>query len=339
MKSRVVSVSSLAIAMIVLAGGCQSSRLNMPGLAFWKSNDRLAPEYIEPPSHQFNPGDTALVDTRNATEKKANIDSGDGPPARPSPSKSANGSLEAFAADVDRSWEQLAEQTRASADKHSDAMNQAMVDMGNISKPPLANGGSQNMDFAGTSPSRGTSTAPPMSETRTGNEIQRTPVSSAALQPGPGTTSTYERIASQTLSPLTPATSSTSVAIPPPPGSPMSASTGAQDNSSLAGSTASPTYGSTPYPAFQPRSDMTASAANGDTSVSTTASGKNSSMSTSLNVLASTSGMVPSSGIPSMLSLSGQGTYAPGSVRRPDPIKPESMSAPHTAAGGGEFRR
>ena len=47
--------------IVVSFSGCQAGKLNMQQLAFWKKNDTLDSRYIEPPSHQLTPSDTRVA--------------------------------------------------------------------------------------------------------------------------------------------------------------------------------------------------------------------------------------------------------------------------------------
>ncbi len=343
MTLRIVSTMSLAAAILVGLSGCQSGKLNMPGLAFWKKNDRLSPEYIEPPSHNFTPGETDIadsVDVEIGTED-------DGPPKRPVVSaEQSSESLESFAAEVNRSWEQLAEQTQGNAAEHAGTVKQAMVDRDNISMPPTREVGPA--DFANPlaprqAPGGGGQFA-------AGSAEAESPSSAAGFQP----TTNYEKLAAQTMgssrpapryemspatqaqngsgSPLVPQAVSPAETVPQgvdETGSMLNPYSGAASEADIASSPisapAQPQYETTPYKPFGSgaTSEMAAPSA------------------TTSQQLANNS-MTPSvspNEIPSMLQLSGQGSYAPGSVRRPEPIQPESMTVPRTATGGGSFQR
>jgi hypothetical protein len=344
--------------LLILLTGCQAGKFRLPGMALLGKNDRLSPEYIEPPSLQFDPGDSEIAEV-NIEEGTPSDDSG--PPRRP------DQSLEAFAADVNRSWEKLAEQTESSVAEHAESVNQAMVDLANVSVPP--NAGAMSPDSA-------SEPAPDKSFERNSNDFQ--PGSAASTSVASGATN-YERLAQNTLAPLTPATPSGAASglasrqdmasAPVPESNPgqfkPDASTAPSDswppgmaakstdipgsdggvrmqnpyianqaktstgNTPTADSQASPQskYETTPYPPFQPRADLV------DTTVPDDGSGVE-------NVSATTDGNAApgASRIPAMLDLSGQASYAPGSVRRPDPVQPEEVEVISTA-GGGAFRR
>lgn len=348
MTLRIVSTMSLAAVILIGLSGCQSGKLNMPGLAFWKKNDRLSPEYIEPPSHNFTPGETDIadsVDVEIGTEE-------DGPPKRPIVSaEQSSESLESFAAEVNRSWEQLAEKSQEDGADHAGTVKQAMVDQDHVSMPPTREVGPA--DFANPlaprqAPGGGGQFA-------AGSAEAENPSSASGFQPA----TNYEKLAAQTMgssrpapryemspaalsqngsgSPLVPETVNSPETVPNEAGenvrmlNPYSGPAGDADIASSpisapASSTpAQPQYETTPYKPFG--SDAATEMA--DPSATTSPQLADNSMTPSAS---------PGE-IPSMLQLSGQGSYAPGSVRRPEPIQPESMTVPHTATGGGSFQR
>ncbi len=328
MKFRTVTALSLA-AMVIGSSGCQSGKLNMPGLAFWKKNDRLSPEYIEPPSHNFTPGETALADTSDEPASQ------DGPPSRPGKTELASESIESFAAEVNRSWEQLAEKTQASAAEHAGSVSEAMVDLENVSMPPTG-----PMDVASSA-----SPLVPRQVPEGAGQPESRGTGDNQFQPyTPAPTTNYERLAARTLAPrqevpryaesppmasqsapdasLTPMASADIAAVETTPVGSGDAirmrnphSTTSPDSTASDVTAEQPRYESTPYQPFQPRATEMADAAGPVTD--------------SPSSLAS---------IPATLQLSGQGSYAPGSVRRPDPIQPENLTIPKTA-GGGSFQR
>lgn len=317
---------------IIFTSGCQTGRLNMPSLAFWKNNDTLSADYIEPPSHQFEPGSAAVAKSAaDKTTGASSIDSGDGPPVKPQTAERNAETMESFAADVNRSWEQLAEQTRANAERHSEELNQAMVDMANATRSPVASTPPDSTAAAPpTRPAGAYASSAPPSSNASGNDFAPNPALAQA-KPSGGQTA-YERLASQTLSPLTPVSPSSVPANPAPQATAQnSAATMTSDaaSSPLATAPVRPSYDSTPYPAFQPRDPL-------DEQTIATSPAVPAGPTTTAPPATATSS---TGSIPSTLALSGQATYAPGSIRRPEPSTLAPSTVPHTAAGGGDFRR
>lgn len=344
----------------------------MQKLAFWKSNDKLDAEYLEPPSHQFTPERTAVADSVSRLKK------GDGPPTRPQTASADNPSLDKFAEEVNRSLEELSEKTKATAQQSQNDVNRALVDTDNVSMPPTRQSGD---DYKKPLTPRYLSSGNsyPSSSTSTDNEASSgsfTPLAPKSSTPPPSTR--YEQLAQSTmpaLSPLQPATKTstagsgdfvpstgampkvttprTPVALQTPstlaqvPGSgeelsrmqnpytpglqpidtqatPMSGQFTTNNSTASTGNVVTQ-YDSTPYKPFVPRNEM---APQSSTNSNVMQAGNATSENRSTQVAQ----------IPATLQLSGQGTYAPGSVRRPSPLQPETMTAvPQT--GGGSFLR
>jgi hypothetical protein len=364
MKFRIACLTMPATILLIVATGCQSSRFSMPKLAFWKNNDQLASEYIEPPSHQFTPERTASAD------KESTLDTGDGPPTRPKTASTSGPSIDSFAEEVNRSWAQLEAKTQ----KKSNEVNQALVDTNNISLPPTGQGSedlkqplmprylkSDDRALAAKSAAESTGnlagdgTFAPMPASKSSpatryEQLAGTTMSGpSTLQPAPATSpgGRSEFSAESGFQPVA-MTSRPSVAMEPQgrtaepapfndssrfenpympqlqaeksPTSPVSAPN--TPKSLASAKPADPVYQSTPYKPFTALADS-ATGSSPDTPVTENASG-------TTNNPPNTPRLAQ---MPLSLQLSGQGTYAPGSVRRPDSLS----TAPQS--GGGSFLR
>jgi hypothetical protein len=339
MRFRIVCFWLSVTCVISFASGCQSGKFNM----------------------------------QNSVSK---LEKGDGPPTRPTTASVDNPSLDAFEGELNRSLEELSDKTKSTAQQTQNDVNRALVDTANVSMPPTReNGDDLKKTSTPRYMSSGNSYASNSASTdNTANSGSFTPL---APKPTTQPATRYEQLAQSSmpvLSPLQPAVTSTTgsgdfvpsngpmpkMTTPRTPAALQTPSTFAQvpgsgeelsrmqnpytpgiqpmdtqaspvpgqysNNSSMA-STGNPAtqYDSTPYKPFVSRNDM----APPSTSHSGVMQAGNSTSENRSNQVAQ---------IPATLQLSGQGTYAPGSVRRPSPLQPESMTAV-PQSGGGSFMR
>ncbi len=299
------SLAIIGLAMLVLSG-CQSGKLAMPKLAFWKNDaESLDDDYIEPPSHQFSPAkdeDSALAATDDISE----------PPLKPT----GKGSLDSFEEDLAETYKQL--QAQRTTPKTSPLSSSS-----NANRPDPTKGYASNTP---TKPKYGS--APPYSGFQT-----KTPSSTSnnsTFSPG---TSSYEKIAKQSfapgnpskLSPLTPrsgtATTTGTVTTMNPQQdpakriqnpylqTPIADPIGTKPDNSVDAPASYEQYPSTPYKPFQPRNTSTP-----DSGAQTTPQPTKQSP-------------VSNVGLPPSLTR-GQGTYAPGSVKAPQPFQPNQVTVP-----------
>ena len=371
MRFRIVCFWLSVTCVISFATGCQSSKFNMQKLAFWKNNDKLDAEYLEPPSHQFTPERTAVADSVSRLNK------GEGPPTRPKTASVDNPSLDAFAEEVNRSLEELSDKTKSTAQQSQNDVNRALVDTANVSMPPtrqndddykkpltpryLSSGNSYPSSDAATSSEASTgnftplapkSTTPP--STRYEQLAQSSMPALSPLQPvaKSGTAGTGDFVPSTgsmpvVTTPRTPVALQTPSSLAQVPGSggelsrmqnlytpglqpidtqatPMAGQF--TNNNPMASTGNSGTqYDSTPYKPFVSRNEL---AAQSSTNSNVMQAGNSTSENRSNQVAQ----------IPATLQLSGQGTYAPGSVRRPSPLQPETMTAVPQSSGGSFMR-
>jgi hypothetical protein len=325
--------------LIVASTGCQVGKSPVGNFAWWKKDDTLASRYIEPPSHQFTPSESAVVS-----------DDPDLPPLPPDIEKT----VETFEEDVARSYRELARQAGQISDKALDPVREATD---KLEKLAVASDSAANSsEFLNPLVPRSVDS---------GGVTNDDPQAKAAMseQPASGVSSTsnefqpyratprYEQLAQQTLQPLDPGAlqaaepqrSSTAAPLQPYPSgdsspagefvvpdpgtfSPSWANSQATPLSPSRPEAAAATadsqqvnyeYPSTPFPEFQPRMDEP-----GDTPQTLTQ-----------GAATTTSSGLNSSGLE--LQLQGQGSYAPGSIRTPDPIDPGQLRLPMNVDGSG----
>lgn len=77
--------------------GCQIGKPSLGSLTWWKKNDELASKYVEPPSHQFSPSESAIVS-----------DDPNLPPLPPDIEKT----VDSFQQEIDRSYRELAKDSQ-----------------------------------------------------------------------------------------------------------------------------------------------------------------------------------------------------------------------------------
>lgn len=341
MKYRAVFGCLLSTITIVGLSGCQAGKLNMPNLAFWNKNDQLASEYVEPPSHNFTPGDTELAAT------SAPADNGQGPPARPE-SAVESPSLEAFAEKVNQSLDQLEPPAGNPAPVSTFATADPVAPSSQATAPPTGDTGfsaplvpRKVSRFANQLSPSGSGGPSPADDQ---NRFQPGPVNSPPL-------TNYERLAASTLSGPPPVSeppvsrgelpeglsSNVPEALQAPPLKPESrplAEQAVEMQNPYAGpprQAAAPggspsAYATTPYKSFNslnPETDQQIAPQNPEIAPQNP-----------VNEAPAN----PGDTVPATLRLSGQGSYAPGSIRRPDPVQPTTPQVPRTA-GGGEFRQ
>ncbi len=326
MRFRIVCFWLSVACVISFATGCQSSKFNMQKLAFWKNNDKLDSEYIEPPSQKFTPERTAVA------ESASRLDQGEGPPVRPETASTNNESLDAFADEVNRSWEELAEKSQSTTEQAAKSVNRALVDTANVSMPPAR----QNSDdLKQPSTPRYISSGSSGLSNNSSSKFEPNKGSFSPLAPkaSPAPSARYEQLAQSTMptmptmSPLQPSVTNTigTGDFAPSSGSMLTQASPVPgqfnpNNATVSNGATGSQYESTPYKPFTSRNES----ASQNIMQASNATGENR--------------LTQVSQIPVTLQLSGQGTYAPGSVRRPSPLQPENLTAlPQT--GGGSFMR
>ena len=326
--------------LIVSLSGCQAGKSPLGNLAWWQKNDTLASEYIEPPSHQYTPTDSAVVS-----------DDSDLPPLPPDIEKT----VDSFEKDVARSYRELSRQSDKSLDRTSSAARDVAVDTRNVDRSPayeMPTTGASNPLTPLIRPSERFASkpeTPPESEPRL---PIRTPYgseqdSSTFSPDGQGRTQ-YEKIAGQTLQPFattqagsfdasrpeakipdfSPSVSS-DIAFQPPTSSRTDGNGGFSESlnpattsrtTESAAEQASQNYPATSYQSFEPR------VKEADTQPVP-------SFIPDLSATIPQNNLAPASASGMSLQLQGQGSYAPGSVRAPNPINPAQLTLPISQPG------
>lgn len=394
MKSTFVPGWLIASCLLVTFAGCQLGKSPLSSLAWWQKEDTLASKYVEPPSHQFTPSDSAVVS-----------DDPDLPPLPPDIDKT----VDSFEEDIARSYRDLARQSENEAKSIASRTREVQVDTRNISAPPTRPPSSADFSNPLTPRASERYSANPDSSFGQGsqsrNSISKTasPSNKNDFMPSSGSESPgmtqYERMAQQSLqpkqgsttrSPLTPSRtaqpsgqsplqpSNGSDFRPPSTSPPSSSSSSGSFQPASSGSFQPMTprqpvqpistpraltppaersqstneYPTTPYQSFQPRVDDVKQQSNqfvpgatspgsgnsspsfgssskgtpGVTDATKAPSGSFASGTTNGNFNAAKPAGQTANGL--SLNLQGQGSYAPGSVRRPDAINPEKLELP-----------
>lgn len=342
--------------LFVALTGCQMGKSPLASLAWWQKDDELASRYIEPPSHQFTPSDSAVVS-----------DDPNLPPLPPDIEKT----VDSFEQEVARSYRELARESEKAGDRLVGTAREVKEESKNMlmpaeRKPPTS------ADFANP-------LTPRPSERYALNESA--PKSSNSLQPKPtGTSGTggfqpdgmtqYEKLAQQSLQPKDPGTFSPSrpearlpnASLPMKRGNkndfaftPKSPANKIDTTTPLQPSRPNKQpvteaqqvnfeYPSTPYQSFQPRGKNTTStnASQMPNPASLTEQLVDTDSDSASNVVDATKDAVgnlvpdlsPKAPAGLSLQLQGQGSYAPGSIRAPNPIDPAELVLPPATGSG-----
>ncbi|MGI9518992.1 MAG: hypothetical protein ACR2NP_18210 [Pirellulaceae bacterium] len=337
----------------------------MNSLAFWRQNDRLGSEYIEPPAHQFSPSQTEMASTSN----DAAGDDDSLPPLPPNVDRT----MESFEQEVTDTYRQLAQQNQATGDRKATPIQPVDVDTSHVSSPP-ANFGSSDFSSPLTPRTVENDTAAVSTPATPANSNDFMP-DSASLAGISGNTQ-YERLAQQMLepakppaptnqppaampvvrspempNPLTPAHGGgefAATASQPAPGAqrvqnpyasnaataqPLQPRTETPIGTQAAQPPAEPAavqinfdqYPTTPYRSFESGTQTTAPA-------DRMAAIPSPEPATMPGAPATSSSM--GTGSPLSLQIQGQGTYAPGSVRTPAALNPAELQLPQSVPGG-----
>lgn len=107
--------------LVINLTGCQIGKPSLGSLTWWKKNDDLASKYVEPPSHQFSPSESAIVS-----------DDPNLPPLPPDIEKT----VESFQQEIDRSYRELAKDSQKANQELIESLEKGTSELMQIAEQP-----------------------------------------------------------------------------------------------------------------------------------------------------------------------------------------------------------